>query len=402
MRMDAFACLQATFSRPGTVARGRSYVIPTFPAVVPPAPRDKLHEFCGLVTLAALAAAFLVGPAWAADLPGTFSIAAYDSTTGEVGVAVQSRVFGVGPRVAWVKGGVGAVATQANSNESFGPEGLRMMAAGLSAQETLDWLLAHDPGRDTRQVGVADARGGVANWTGSGCNAWAGDSAGVSFTCQGNILVSRDVVLGMVRAFRATEGQELARRMLAALDSAQAAGGDSRGQQSACLLIGRPHPQFPEYAERYVDIRIDDHPEPIKELRRLYEMYEAQGLVQAHLRFADLHESLGDSAAARRERTFVGDLMIRTLERNVQDAGMLNSLAWFSATNDLYLPQALEAARRAVELEPEDSNILDTLAEIYFRMGQADKAIEVETRALELSPEDTYLREQIERFKSGR
>ena len=329
------------------------------------------------------------------------SIAAYDSTTGEVGVAVQSRILGFGPWVAWVQGGVGAMATRANSNETFGPDGLGMLAAGLSAGETLDGLLANDPERGTRKVGIVDSHGGGASWTGSGPSAGAGDSAGVSFICQGSNLVSPEAYSSMVRAFRETAGQELARRMLAALHAAQTAGGALRGGQSAALHVSRPHPDFPEYSERYVDIRVDDHAGPIRELRRLYETLEAQGLVQARLRFADLYDARGDSAAARRERTFVGDLMYRTLERKVQDAGMLNSLAWFSVINDLYLPQALEAAQRAADLEPENPDILDTLAETYYRMGQAKKAIEVESLAVELAPEDSYLREQIERFRSG-
>ncbi len=340
-------------------------------------------------------------PARASGPAGTYSIAAFDPGTGEAGVAVQSCVFGVGPRVAWVRGGVGAVATQAQSNESFGPDGLRLMASGLSAGETLDSLLAGDPERDARQVGIVDVRGGVAAWTGPNCNAWAGDSSGVYFTCQGNILAGEDVVRDMVTAFLDTGGEDLARRMLAALDAAQAAGGDTRGQQSAAILIGRAHPQFPEYAERYVDIRVDDHPEPLAELRRQYEMYESWGLLQARLRFADLYDAGGDSLAARRERQFAGDLMLRALEDDLQDPEMLNALAWFSAVSNLYLPQALEAATRAVALAPENWHILDTLAEIHYRMGDARKAIEVQTRALELAPDDTYLLEQLERFRSG-
>jgi uncharacterized Ntn-hydrolase superfamily protein len=340
-------------------------------------------------------------PAAAGESVGTFSIVAHDSTTGEVGVAVQSRVFGVGPRVAWVRGGVGAIATQAQSNESFGPEGLRLMSVGLSAEEALDWLLEHDPGRDNRQVGVVDINGVVANWTGPSCSSWAGDSMGVGFTCQGNILTGADVVAEMVRAFRESQGEELARRLIAALEAAQAAGGDSRGQQSAAILIGRHHPQYPEYGERYVDIRVDDHAEPIAELRRLYEMYETQGLVQAHLRFAAWMESKGDVEGARRETDRVGRALEWALESDVQDAGMLNSLAWFTAINDVYLPQALEAAKRAVDLEPENTAILDTLAEVYFRLGDVDKAIEVGSRALDLSPDDGYLKEQLERFRKG-
>jgi uncharacterized Ntn-hydrolase superfamily protein len=206
----------------------------------------------------------------------------------------------------------------------------------------------------------------------------------------------------MVRAFRESAGQELARRMLAALDAGQAAGGDSRGKQSAALLIGRPHPDYPEYAQRYVDLRVDDNPEPIQELRRLYEIYESQGLVQAHTRFAEWRSAQGDSAGARRERDRVGEVMLRALRDGVKDAEMLNSLAWFSASNNIYLAQALEAAQRAVSLKPEDSNFLDTLAEVYYRNGQPAQAIETETRAIGLAPKDEYLQQQLARFRSGK
>ncbi len=344
---------------------------------------------------------FLSGFAQAADETGTFSIVAYDSTTGELGVAVQSRVFGVGPRVAWVRGGVGAIATQAMSNESFGPRGLELLAAGLSASETLAWLLEHDPQAANRQVGVVDAQGRAANWTGEKCMVWAGDSAGVGFTCEGNILAGPEVVSEMARAFLASPGEELARRMIAALEAGQAAGGDKRGQQSAAILIGRPHPEFPEYAERYVDIRVEDSPQPIAELRRLYEMYEAQGLVQAHTRFAAWKEAAGDPAGARSERERVGRTLVKMLERDGRDAEMLNSLAWFAATNDLYLGEAEEAARRAVDLEPENANILDTLGETLFRRGKIKEAIAVEERAIGLAPEDAYLKDQLERFREA-
>jgi uncharacterized Ntn-hydrolase superfamily protein len=352
------------------------------------------------VILAVLTLALLSGaPVFAAEPCGTFSIVAYDSSTGEVGVAVQSCVFGVGSRVAWVEGQVGAIATQAMSNESFGPNGLRMLAAGMSARETMDRLLARDADRDHRQVGIVDAKGGAANWTGSDCLHWAGDSAGVGFSCQGNILVSAEVVRGMVRAFGETAGQELARRLIGALDAAQAAGGDSRGRQSAAILIGRHHPDYSEYAQRYVDIRVEDHKTPIAELRRLYEIYESQGLVQAHLRFAQWLEAEGDSAAAGGERERVGEVLGRILHQGIEDAQVLNSLAWFSAIHDIYLEQALQAAQRAVELKPEDSNILDTLAEVHFHLGNSAKAIEIESRALELSPDDAHLKKQLARFR---
>ena len=347
-----------------------------------------------LLALALLALALPAG--------ATFSIVAYDADTGEIGVAVQSKVFGVGPRVAWTKGGLGAIATQAHSNETFGPNGLKLLAAGLSAQETLDQLLAHDEGRESRQVGIVDMSGGVAAWTGAECSDWAGDVQGAGYTCQGNILTGADVASEMARAFEATAGAELAHRLVAALEAGQAAGGDSRGRQSASVLVGRFHPDFPEYAERYVDIRVEDHATPIAELRRLYTIYEGQGLVQAHMRFAEHFDAIGDAAAGDTERDRVGELLVRTLAREDADAGTLNSLAWFTATHDIYLEQALEAAERAVKLEPGDSNILDTLAEVQFRMGKVKTAIATMKKALEISPEDAYLTSQLERFEAAR
>ena len=332
----------------------------------------------------------------------TFSIVAYDPATGELGVAVQSKVYGVGPRVAWAAGGVGAVATQAQSNETFGPRGLALLAAGLTASAARDTLLAGDEGRDLRQLALVDAAGRVAAWTGPGCSNWAGDEQGAHFSCQGNILVSEAVVADMARAYRESAGRELADRLIAALEAGQAAGGDSRGQQSAALLVTRAHPDFPEYAERYVDIRVEDHATPIAELRRLYTIYEAQGLVQAHMRFAEWFQATGDAPAAVRENERVAGLLTRTLKRPDADAGTLNALAWFTATHDLHLDEALVAAERAVALSPEDSNILDTLAEVHFRRGEVQQAIAVMKRALELSPKDAYLQGQLERFQQDR
>jgi len=349
----------------------------------------------------ALAAGALLSesPALADPPVGTFSIVAYDSLTGEVGVAVQSRVFSVGPPVAWARAGVGAVATQAQTNESFGPRGLDLMEDGLSARQALDSLLAGDGDRELRQVGIVDAAGRTAAWTGGKCSSWAGDAQGAGFSCQGNILVSGKVVAGMAEAFMKSAGEELGLRMILALEAGQAAGGDRRGRQSAAIVIGREHPDHPEYATRYVDLHVEDHKTPIAELKRLYDIHEAQNLAQAHLRFADLRESRGDLEGARWERGRVGKILQRTLEREGVDAGTYNALAWYCAIHDIHLEDALEAARRAVALSPEDSNILDTLAELYFRLGNKEKAVETAGRALALSPEDAYLKGQLARFR---
>ena len=201
-------------------------------------------------------------------LVATFSIVARDPDTGELGVAVQSRVLGVGAIVPFAKAGVGAIATQASANTAYGPDGLKMLASGKSAAETLTALTTADARRDIRQAGIIAVQGEPATFTGSGCMEFAGGKAGAHYAVQGNILAGQPVVDGMASAFENTKGT-LAERMLAALDAGQAAGGDKRGMQSAALLVVRDGWGYGGQNDRYIDIRVDDHAEPIKELRRL-------------------------------------------------------------------------------------------------------------------------------------
>jgi len=203
----------------------------------------------------------------------TFSIVAYDPETNDLGVAVQSRFLAVGAVVPWAKAGVGAIATQAHSNTSYGPNGLKLLESGLSVQETLDKLIQADNGRALRQIGIIDAKGNAAAYTGSKTIAWAGHRIGENYAVQGNILADREVVLAMGKAFEETEGS-LAEKLIAALESGQAAGGDKRGQQSAALLVVRENGGFGGFNDRYIDLRVDDHTEPIQELKRIYQLYK--------------------------------------------------------------------------------------------------------------------------------
>ncbi len=203
----------------------------------------------------------------------TFSIVAYDPENGDLGVAVQSKFLAVGAVVPWAKAGVGAVATQSWANTTYGPEGLKLMAEGLSAQEALDKLVEADEERDRRQAGVVDARGNAAAYTGQGCFDWAGHIVGEGFACQGNILVSEDTVQAMARTFEESEG-ELSDRLAAALEAGQEAGGDSRGRQSAALLVTREKGGYGGFNDRWIDLRVDDHPTPIQELKRLLALHK--------------------------------------------------------------------------------------------------------------------------------
>jgi uncharacterized Ntn-hydrolase superfamily protein len=200
----------------------------------------------------------------------TYSIAACDLDAGQWGVATQSKFLAVGSVVPWAEPGVGAVATQAYANPRYGPEGLRLLREGLSAEEVVARLTADDPDRDHRQLGVVDGGGHAATFTGGSCLEWAGGVAHEGFAAQGNILVSQDTVLALAESFAGSAGRPLAQRLLDALDAAQAAGGDRRGQQSAALLVVERDGGYAGLSDVLVDLRVDDHARPLDELRRLY------------------------------------------------------------------------------------------------------------------------------------
>jgi len=203
----------------------------------------------------------------------TFSIVARDPQAGESGIAVQSKFLAVGAVVPWAKAGVGAIATQSWANTSYGPRGLELLASGLSVQETLAQLIGEDDGRASRQVGIVGVDGQPATFTGDQCFPWAGGQVGEHYTCQGNILVGKDTVLAMARTFEQTTGR-LCDRLVAALAAGQAAGGDSRGQQSAALLVVRQGGGYGGFNDRFIDLRIDDHPQPINELKRILQLHK--------------------------------------------------------------------------------------------------------------------------------
>ena len=202
----------------------------------------------------------------------TFSIAGFDPETGSLGVAVQSKFLAVGAVVPWARAGVGAVATQAMANVSYGPRGLELMGRGMGAEETVEALVSDDEERQHRQVGVVDAKGRVATFTGGECLDWAGGLTGEHYAAQGNILVGRETVEAMACAYESSGG-EFANRLLSALGAGQEAGGDSRGKQSAALLVVREGGGYGGDNDRLLDLRVDDHPEPIEELARLRELH---------------------------------------------------------------------------------------------------------------------------------
>jgi uncharacterized Ntn-hydrolase superfamily protein len=226
----------------------------------------------------------------------TYSIVARDPATGELGVAVQSHWFSVGPIVAWAEAGVGAVATQSFVDPSYGKNGLDLMRSGKSAPDTLKELLAKDEGREVRQVAMIDAQGRVDAWTGKNDIQAAGHIVGTNFSVQANLMLNEKVWPAMARAFENTRG-DLAERMLAALDAAQAVGGDIRGRQSAALIVVTGKPTGQAWKDRTFDLRVDDSPEPLKELRRLVRLQRAYN----HMNAGDLAVEKKDNEGALRE-----------------------------------------------------------------------------------------------------
>jgi len=209
----------------------------------------------------------------ARQLVATYSLVGCDLEAAQWGVAVQSKFLAVGSVVPWAEPHVGAVATQAYANPRYGPDGLALLRQGLGAEEVVRRLTEADDGRDERQLGVVDANGQAATFTGSGCLAWAGGRTGACFAAQGNILVSAETVDALADTFTGTAGS-LAERLLAALAAAQAAGGDSRGQQSASLLVVERDGGYAGLSDSVVDLRVDDHERPVEELTRLYGLHQ--------------------------------------------------------------------------------------------------------------------------------
>jgi uncharacterized Ntn-hydrolase superfamily protein len=270
----------------------------------------------------------------------TFSIVARDPQTQEIGVAVASRFFSVGSVVPYAQAGAGAVATQANANVAFGPRGLELLARGATAEGTLAILLRGDSGagKGGRQIGIVAADGSSATYTGPEANAWAGGRHGPNYAVQGNILTGEAVVVAMEKAFLETKGT-LARRMFVALSAGDAAGGDSRGRQSAVLIVTKEGAGFNGGSDRAIDIRVDDHPQPFQELGRL-------------LDYAEMNYAWNQG--------------------------------WTAFTHQRYA-EALVAQEQAATLAPENAELLYDLGVIRLAAGKRAEALVALDKALRLN-----------------
>ena len=298
----------------------------------------------------------------------TFSIVARDPATGELGVAVQSHWFSVGPVVPWVEAGVGAIATQSFVDPSYGKLGLELMRAGKSAPEALKALLAGDGGRDVRQVAMIDTQGRVAAHTGKKDIQAAGHLTGANFSVQANLMLNDTIWPAMARAFQATKG-DLAERMMAALDAAQAAGGDIRGRQSAALIVVSGKSTGKPWVDRIFDLRVDDSAEPLKELRRLVVLQRAYN----HMNAGDLAVEHKDNQGALREYAVAAALAPGNLEMVFWHAAALVNMGRVDESLPLFRRvfaadgnwRTLTPRLAAVGLLPADQNVIDRILNVH-------------------------------------
>lgn len=253
---------------------------------------------------------FSQSPYGSEPLAYTYSIVARDKKTGEMGVAVQSHWFSVGTIVSWGEAGVGVIATQSFVNPAFGPDGLKLLKEGKSAEEVLKILISGDEGRDVRQLAILDKEGNTAGFTGKKCIPFAGHIEGDNFSVQANLMSSESVWPTMSKAFQDNSHLPLAERLLIVLEAAEKAGGDIRGKQSAALLIVKPESSGKVWEDRVVDIRVDDHSEPLRELRRILKVHRAY----EHMNQGDLEVEHGNMQKAMEEYAAAESMFPENLE----------------------------------------------------------------------------------------
>ena len=322
-----------------------------------------------MVSVALLVAASVAAPSPSVPLRpvATYSIVARDPATGELGVAVQSHWFSVGSMVSWAEAGVGAVATQSFVDPSYGPLGLSLIKAGRAAPDALAALLAGDANRDVRQVGMVDAEGRVATHTGGLCIPAAGGQAGKAYAVQANLMEKATVWPAMARAYEAATG-DLADRLLAALDAAQAEGGDIRGRQSAAIVVVKARSTGRPWADRVFDLRVEDHEDPLRELRRLVRLQRAYN----HMSAGDDCVAVADWACAESEYGAARSLEPAHAEMAFWYAVALATAGKLEAARPLFAqafaadPRWRELVRRLPDVKqlPKDPQLLDAILAI--------------------------------------
>ncbi len=335
-------------------------------------------------------------PVSASDMQGTLSIIGMERGTGAIGVAVVSHATGCGSEVPWVQAGMGAIATQGDVNVSWGPQALALLRDGMDPQALCDTLYKRDPSYLRRQIGVLDRRGRPGGYTGLELTGYSGGVIDTMVAVQGSGLTRGEVLLAVHDSFVVWTDLPLPERLLASLRMGSVAA--ARPLRSAALLVGRVDPQRPADASRWIYLRVDDHPDPLAELDRLFRAHAAARLVESHLHLAALAAKAGRAGAAESERAQAESRVATALADTALPASALNSMAWGMAQHGAWLDRAETAARRASAAEPANPEYVDTIAEIRARGGDRGGALVEAKRAFALAPRDDYFRERVLAF----
>lgn len=356
-----------------------------------------MGRHAGLVV--ALVLASWAGAARAADMNGSLSIVAHDPRTDEFAVAALSHAPACGNLVPWVEAGVGAIALGGEVNGSWGPLGLKMLRDGVPVQHMSDSLMSSDSGLQRRQIGAVDKTGWPGGYSGSEMVNWSGGVLDSNMAVQGCNLMNHVALYSLRDTLQALRDQPLADRLLAGLEYSQATRADWRGARSAVLVIGRVNPDRPEDASRYVYLRVDDDPNPVGRLQRLYRAWRASHLVGAHLDYAAMYRKAGQLARAEAEEQAAHTAVKLALADTSLGGPALNAMAWQLAQRGAMLDEAWTAITSARAREPKSTEFSDTAAEVRYRQGRLMDALALAEEGHNRVPPDEYLRSRVARFQ---
>ena len=343
------------------------------------------------VSLALALVAVRIAPARAADMSGAFSIILYDPRTDEIGIGVLSHAPASGGFVPWVEAGVGAIATQGETNPSWGPRGLAMLRAGVPVEKMVDSLMHSDDGFQRRQLGALDKTGWPSGYSGIEMVNWSGGLLDTNFAAQANTMLNHNVIDGIADTVRALRDQPLAERLLFGLTLGERFRADWRGARSAAIVVGRLNPERPDDATRYLSLRVDDSMRPTVALAALYRNVRASRLVAAQFDYAAYYRKIGDAARAAAEDARARANVAASLADTATSAPALNALAWALAQRGTMLDEAWTAIERAQIAEPRSTEFTDTAAEVRYRQGKVAEALALSKEAHQRVPPDEYL-----------
>ena len=344
----------------------------------------------------------LISPAQEKEnLVSSYSIVARDSLTGDLGIAVKSNIPAIGAIVPYARTGIGVIAAQGMPNSSFGIQGLSLLERGVSADQAGGEMINSDTGRNVRQLAIVDSRGNSYAYTGINCRYYSGHILGNGYSIQGNLLSGIEILKAIEQTFLQTSG-DLSERLLRSVEAAQKLSNDRKAGQSAALLVVRENGGFNGFDDHFVDIRVDGDSLPVVRLRQLYDLWQETYMFDARLRSIDDMNRKKKFIAADTEKKRLAESFNMQLRRSPADPNLLNKIAWILATKEIDKEQAIELAKRAVRLVPNEVSYLETLAECHYRLNHIDEAIAIESELASKDPANDRHWRQLQKFREAK